>query len=274
MKRKERTTILFVNKGARVSKPLHVSSNLIWNWKKYLAGLSLFFLSLIGIIVYLIINNIRQYQSQKILSQKFYALSAQIDTNALRKKLSYIDDQLSSINGFLNARGIKSAYKMPQGINADSNFSVNDMTDFYETYLNRVSYNISYTPLGLPYRGPITSSFGKRENPFGGDNEEIHKGLDIKGPMGGEVKAMAKGEVEFAGQKSGFGNCIVLKHGNGFETLYGHLSKILVKVGDQIDIGERIGLIGSTGRSTGPHLHYEVHRYGKKIDPESFLNLN
>ena len=161
---------------------------------------------------------------------------------------------------------------MPQGV--DSNLSAEDIADFYEGYLNGVTYNISYTPIGLPYRGPITSSFGQRENPFGGDDIETHKGLDIKGPMGGEVKAMAKGIVEFAGQKSGFGNCIVLKHGNGFETLYGHLSKILVNVGDQIDIGERIGLIGSTGRSTGPHLHYEVHRYGKKIDPESFLNLN
>ena len=111
-------------------------------------------------------------------------------------------------------------------------------------------------------------------NPFGGNDIETHRGLDIKGPMGAQVKAMAKGEVEFAGVKSGFGNCIILKHGNGFETLYGHLSKILIKVGQQIDIGQPIGLIGSTGRSTGPHLHYEVHRYGQKINPESFLNLN
>ena len=85
---------------------------------------------------------------------------------------------------------------------------------------------------------------------------------------------MAKGEVKFAGLKSGFGNCIILKHGNGFETLYGHLSKISVRVGEQIDIGQQIGLIGSTGRSTGPHLHYEVLHYGKKINPASFLNLN
>ena len=84
---------------------------------------------------------------------------------------------------------------------------------------------------------------------------------------------MAKGEVEFAGLRGGFGNCIILKHGNGFETLYGHLSKILVSVGQQIDIGQEIGNIGSTGRSTGPHLHYEVHRNGQKINPEAFLTL-
>jgi len=272
MKRKEKTTILFVNKGARTSKPLQISSNLALNWKKYLVVLFLFFLLLIGTIVLLTFNNIRQYRSQRILTQKFYALSAEVDTNALRKKLTNNDNQLSTINGFLNARGIKSTSKTPKGV--DSNLSAEDIANFYEGYLNGVTYNISYTPIGLPYRGPITSSFGQREDPFGGGDEEVHKGLDIKGPMGGEVKAMAKGEVEFAGQKSGFGNCIVLKHGNGFETLYGHLSKILVNVGDEIEIGQRIGLIGSTGRSTGPHLHYEVHRYGKKIDPESFLNLN
>ena len=66
----------------------------------------------------------------------------------------------------------------------------------------------------------------------------------------------------------------MLKHGNGFETLYGHLSKILVSVGQQIDIGQQIGNIGSTGRSTGPHLHYEVHRNGQQINPESFLTSN
>ena len=92
--------------------------------------------------------------------------------------------------------------------------------------------------------------------------------------MGAPVKAMARGNVEFAGLRGGFGNCIILKHGNGFETLYGHLSKILVRTGQTIDIGQQIGNIGSTGRSTGPHLHYEVHRYGQKINPESFLTLN
>ena len=76
-----------------------------------------------------------------------------------------------------------------------------------------------------------------------------------------------------SGRKVGFGNRIILKHGNGFETMYGHLSKILVSVGQQIDIGQEIGNIGSTGHSTGPHLHYEVHRNGQKINPQSFLTL-
>jgi murein DD-endopeptidase MepM/ murein hydrolase activator NlpD len=203
-----------------------------------------------------------------------HTLLAETDTSAVRKKLTNIDKQLSSINDFLKKRGIKPLYKKSLRENENNAISTDEIADLYEGYLDGICYNISYTPLGLPYSGPITSTFGQRENPFGGNNVETHKGLDIKGPVGGQVKAMAKGEVAFAGRKNGFGNCIILKHGNGFETLYGHLSKILVSVGDQIDIGQQIGLIGSTGRSTGPHLHYEVHRYGQKINPESFLNLN
>lgn len=128
--------------------------------------------------------------------------------------------------------------------------------------------------MGYPYPGTITSTFGHRENPFSGEGIETHKGIDIRAAWGSPVKAMAKGEVEFAGLRGGFGNCIMIKHGNGFETLYGHLSKILVSVGEKIDIGQQIGNVGSTGRSTGPHLHYEIHKNGEKIDPKNFLTLN
>jgi len=275
---KEKTTILFVNKGPQNLKPLQVSSNLLLNWKKYLAALSLFILCLIGLIVFLAISNIEQHKSKEILSQRINSINtklAEADSSVLRKKITNIDRQLSAINDFLKARGIQTVYQESIYDKANSNAeSVTEMSNFFEGYLDRISYDISYTPIGLPFHGNITSTFGQRENPFGGNDIETHRGLDIKGPMGAQVKAMAKGEVEFAGVKSGFGNCIILKHGNGFETLYGHLSKILIKVGQQIDIGQPIGLIGSTGRSTGPHLHYEVHRYGQKINPESFLNLN
>ena len=275
--KREKTTILFVNKNARGLKPVQVSSKLIANWKKYLAGLFFIFLSLIGIIIYLTANNIQQNKLQMALSKKLHSmhtLVAEVDTGAMRKKFTSIDKELSGINAFLKARGIRTVFKEPQGGEADNDIlSTDEISDFYEKYLDRIVYNISYTPLGLPYQGAITSTFGHRENPFGGPDVETHKGLDISGPMGAPVKAMAKGEVEFAGARGGFGNCIILKHGNGFETLYGHLSKILVRAGQQIDIGQQIGNIGSTGRSTGPHLHYEVHRNGEKMNPQSFLTL-
>lgn len=278
MNQNGKTTILFVNKGPSVLKPIQISSKHLLNWKKYLAILSGFFGLLVTIIVCLVIYNIRQSESQENLTKKLitmHALLEQVDTGAVRKKFTNIDKELLAINSSLKARGIQTTFKLSaDNKTANNNLSSPETTDQYEGYIDKIVYNISYTPLGLPYQGPITSKFGQRENPFGTDDVETHKGMDIKGPMGGVVKATAKGTVQFAGQKNGFGNCIVLKHGNGFTTLYGHLSKILVSAGQQIEIGQQIGLIGSTGRSTGPHLHYEIHHNGEKIDPQSFLTLN
>ena len=274
---KEKTTVLFVHKNAQSIKPMQISSNLLLNWKKYLAAICLIFLALIGIIVYLTSNSIQQNNLQALLSKKLHNMGTLFpgtDTSAVRKKFTKIDEDLSTINHYLKARGIQTAFKGPQGGEADNDIiSTDEISSFYDRYLNKIIYNISYTPLGYPFPGTITSTFGHRENPFGGENVETHKGLDIRGPVGSSVKSMAKGEVEFAGLRGGFGNCIMLKHGNGFETLYGHLSRILVRVGQKIDIGQQIGLIGSTGRSTGPHLHYEIHKNGEKIDPKNFLTL-
>lgn len=275
--RKEKTTILFVNKNQKSMKPVQISSGLLLNWKKYFAGLLILFFALIGTIVYLTNHNIQQDIHSQTLSQKLIKIRtvvAQIDTNAVKEKFAKIDNELSTINGYLKARGIKAAFKVPQGGEADSDFlSSDEITDFYQNYLGRIANDLSYTPLGYPFPGAITSTFGHRENPFGGSNVETHKGLDIRGPLGAPVKAMAKGTVAFAGRRGGYGNCIVLKHANGLETLYGHLSKILVIPGQKIDIGQQIGKIGSTGRSTGPHLHYEIHRNGQRINPQAFLTL-
>lgn len=277
-RRKEKTTILFVNKTAQTAKPMQISNSLLLHWKKYLAVLSLAFFSLIAAIVYLASNKVQQNEVQFSLSKTIHTLNKsfeKVDTSAILKRFKNIDHELATINRFLQARGIKAAFKLPQGgETVDGIVSPEEMSAFYEKYLNRIIYNISYTPLGLPFTGAITSSFGSRENPFNGSGVETHKGLDIRGPMGAPVKAMAKGKVSFAGERGGFGNCIILKHGNGYETLYGHLSKILVKPGQKIDIGQQIGDIGSTGRSTGPHLHYEIHRDGQKINPASYLTLN
>ncbi len=276
---KEKTTVLFVNKKANGIKPVQISSNLILNWRKYLTILSLVFVGLVASIVYLTQYNMAQAQLQSNLSKKLKSMNllfAEVDTNAMRKKINQIDANLSTINKFLKARGIKNpGTATPQGGETDNDIlSSEEITEFYDKYLDKMIYNISYTPIGLPFHGTITSTFGHRENPFGGSSVETHKGLDIRGPMGAPIKAMAKGKVIFAGRKGGYGNCIILKHGNGFETLYGHLSKIDVKPGENIDIAQHIGNIGSTGRSTGPHLHYEVHRNGQRINPESFITLN
>ena len=105
------------------------------------------------------------------------------------------------------------------------------------------------------------------------DQMQFHKGVDIAAPMGTDVYCAAQGKVIFAGQKSGYGNCVIIEHGNGLATLYGHLSKILIDGNQQVKIGDVIAKVGSTGRSTGPHLHYEVRKNNTPINPKLFLNL-
>ncbi|MCL6708374.1 peptidoglycan DD-metalloendopeptidase family protein [Pseudomonas sp. R2.Fl] len=128
----------------------------------------------------------------------------------------------------------------------------------------------------LPFANPapgkqITSRFGNRIDPFFG-RLALHAGIDFSATTGGEVKSTGSGTVITAGRSGGYGNMVEIDHGDGITTRFGHLSRVLVKVGDQVSTGDVVGLAGSTGRSTGPHLHYEVRRNGAPVDPMHFLN--
>jgi murein DD-endopeptidase MepM/ murein hydrolase activator NlpD len=128
----------------------------------------------------------------------------------------------------------------------------------------------------VPYRKPVigevefTSGFGVRSDPFLG-RPAMHTGLDFRAASGDPVRATANGKVVSSGWAGGYGRMVEIDHGNGLSTRYGHLSEIGVKVGDQIKIGQVIGAVGSTGRSTGPHLHYETRIDGDAVDPQKFL---
>lgn len=102
---------------------------------------------------------------------------------------------------------------------------------------------------------------------------QFHKGMDFAVAYGTDVRAAAKGKVIFAGAKGGYGNCVIVAHGNGLATLYGHLSTISVKANDVINVNQVIAKSGNSGRSTGPHLHYEVHKNNTPVNPKLFLNL-
>jgi murein DD-endopeptidase MepM/ murein hydrolase activator NlpD len=128
----------------------------------------------------------------------------------------------------------------------------------------------------VPYRKPVigevefTSGFGVRSDPFLG-RPAMHTGLDFRAASGDPVRATANGKVVSSGWAGGYGRMVEIDHGNGLSTRYGHLSEIGVKVGDRIKIGQVIGAVGSTGRSTGPHLHYETRIDGDAVDPQKFL---
>jgi len=128
----------------------------------------------------------------------------------------------------------------------------------------------------VPYRKPVigevelSSGFGVRSDPFLG-RPAMHTGLDFRASTGDPVRATANGKVASSGWAGGYGRMVEIDHGNGLSTRYGHLSEINVKVGDTIRIGQVIGAVGSTGRSTGPHLHYETRIDGEAVDPQKFL---
>ena len=129
-----------------------------------------------------------------------------------------------------------------------------------------------HLPVRYPLIGDATlsSPFGYRADPFLG-RAALHPGVDMVQPYGSEIKATAVGRVTHAGPMGGYGNCVEIDHGNGVATRYGHMSEVLVEEGQTVGVGEAIGRIGSTGRSTGPHLHYEVRVDGEAVDPERFL---
>jgi murein DD-endopeptidase MepM/ murein hydrolase activator NlpD len=275
-RKREKTTIIFVNKNQSSNRPIQVPSGLVRHWKKYVAGLVASFVLLMGIIVYLTFSRATVELSKVQLArelQKSKTESASIDTSALKKYYLSIDKKLLTINKYLKARGIRQIIPNVGGEQSTDVLSTAETGEFYDTHLDKMIDYVAFTPMGYPHIGAITSGYGHRENPFTGESVERHKGLDIRGKYGEIVKSTASGKVVMAGRRGGYGNCVVINHGNGFETYYGHLSKILIKAGQQVKAGDKIGRIGSTGRSTGPHLHYEVHRYGKIINPRSFLTL-
>lgn len=136
------------------------------------------------------------------------------------------------------------------------------------------SLSAAILPSGRPItKGWVSSYFGMRNDPFNG-RRAMHKGMDFAGKQGSDVIATAEGVVTWAGKRYGYGKLVEINHGNGYSTRYGHAEKILVKVGDKIEPGQTVALMGSSGRSTGPHVHYEVLRKGKQINPAKYIRAS
>jgi LysM repeat protein len=145
------------------------------------------------------------------------------------------------------------------------------VTDLSEQNAQNILDNLyRKSPFNTPLKGRITSRFGPRTHPIT-KKQHNHKGLDIAAPTGSPIKASDSGTVTFAGNARGYGKLIIIEHGRGYSTLYGHCSELEVKKGQKVQRGQTIGLVGATGLATGPHLHFEIRRYQEVLDPSEYI---
>jgi len=157
-------------------------------------------------------------------------------------------------------------------LNRESLYVEQMLQDQYELLADQKAF-LSALPTRRPAIGYFTSGFGIRLSPFGG-RAKMHEGLDIANRPGTQIKSPADGVVIFANTKSGYGQTVIVDHGYGLETWYGHTKKILVTKGQHVKRGDTLALLGNTGRSTGPHVHYEVRVHGTPVDPLSYILEN
>ena len=127
-----------------------------------------------------------------------------------------------------------------------------------------------FAGVALPVDGVVSSTYGYRADPFSG-SRRFHKGIDIAAPVGSPVRSVAAGTVTLAGERDGYGKVVMVEHDDGWRSLYAHCDSLDVQPGQRIQAGEDIATVGSSGRSTGPHLHLEIHHQGKAVDPDQSL---
>jgi len=283
------STIIVVNKNQEQTQAIRVKTKHLKRIKHYIASVVLVVVALVGTIAYLNSkDNDSQAEKQKLLTQiaqlkgkvsTATALTdaATVSTSSANSYIQSIQNKLQKINDYLRKRGLKGF--STNSIGGDKNIASATMSDnekysLYDEYMSKLLNSVAFTPMGYPRLSSITSAFGYRSDPFDGESAELHPGIDFRGAKGDPVHVTADGNVVFTGRKGGYGNCIIVQHKNDFQTLYGHLSHIDVKEGQSVKTGDVIGKVGSTGRSTGTHLHYEVRKNGKPINPVKFLTLN
>lgn len=230
-----------------------------------------------------------------------------IDIPRLKHNLKILDQTIRRINIFLTNKKVfqHQIQLLTQDSLSDAVY-IAKISNKYSKYLIDLEQKLQIIPFGLPTNeGYISSPFGKRKNPIpttkplpntivekdslgnivqhtqnnsqtfssNTENTQFHKGIDIALPYGTDIHCTASGKIIFTGEKNGYGKCIIISHNNGLATLYAHLSKILVEVNDQVKAHQIIAKSGNSGRSTGPHLHYEILRNNTPVNPKLFLDF-
>ena len=235
-------------------------------------------LSIGGTTIWWLSKEVKQLEAKRAAEELHYAqtvkqnqeefLRLQAERRAIQNELLDKTKQLSFLNQTLE--GLEELV----GVQPEEALSIEERVKKVQLTTLEKKFMLSEFPSGRPvkfFKG-VTSGYGWRIHPITG-KKEFHRGLDYRGKVGDPVISTADGVIEYAGylKTSGFGNLILIDHGNGFRTLYGHLSKTLVKTGQVVKKGQIIGQIGSTGISSGPHLHYAVSFVQRKLDPTPFV---
>lgn len=245
-------------------------------------------LAVLALFIFSVVNLSYKYNSLKkehfdsinnmdSLNHTIYSQQRQIeDYKSMEKEMQNTLQRLKDIEEQLKTKyGISSSdtYKTeiltysPELLNLDEYKKNIDSVNLTMKLVDKKVTAFNYYPSILPCNGKISSYFGRRSNPLSRGRYETHKGIDILGSYKSKIKAAADGIVTYTGWLSGYGYTVIINHGNGYTTLYGHNSKLLVKRGQKVSKGQVISNMGSTGRSTGTHVHFEIRYRGKAVNP-------
>ncbi|MDO5665450.1 MAG: M23 family metallopeptidase [Bacteroidia bacterium] len=271
--RNHKTSILIINTEGKRNKTILVPTKLLLHWRKYFAVVVLIVFCLITALGFTIFHSTSEHFQTEI--DKADEIKNLVNIPKAKQTFQLIDENIFRINKLLESRGlVHISFEDMGGPENIEVIKINELADFYKDQLSSLEKTLKEAPIGSPTLSDnIISKFGYRRNPFTGRGTEYHSGIDIKGKKGTPIKTTANGIVQFAGWYGGYGKCVIIKHENNLKTLYGHLSKITVAEGEKIECGQIIGKLGSTGRSSGPHLHYEIIKNDEKINPNDYFNF-
>lgn len=212
-------------------------------------------------------SQLEEYQTQiSILQQQ--------QENLVEESVSRLDERSRVIESIMDTIGVEVIIEEDPK-HSGGPFIASDEGSYGKKLLLHTDKYLSIlekTPIGRPLPTKISSRFGPRKDPLN-KKKGFHEGLDFKGNTGDKIRATAAGTVKTSTYSRGWGNYIVIDHHNGYKTLFAHLSKRLVKKGENVTRGKVIGHVGNTGRSTGSHLHYEIQLHGKPIDPMKYIKI-
>lgn len=300
-KNKEITTIVIIPESQEKTKTLRLSG---FKLKLLLAGIFVLISIICTMFIVSSYNNSNKHLREKIQTlsvenkkqkelsdvkdKKIEALknaekAADKKISDFRKNFKILTESyISSQTGGLSSRSgnsdrssggyIERAKNLKRMLNEINAMEKTDFKGFIDLSVSKekIGLFMDKFPNKLPYPGKIVSKFGYRKDPFT-HQTRMHNGIDVDAPFGANVKASASGIVTKCGYNGGFGKLVVISHGNGIETYYAHNSKLIVSVGQHVKKGDIVAKAGSTGRSTGTHLHFEIRINGKPVNPLTFL---